>query len=216
MIKKIFILYPIIFATNLIHAAKEIELKISVPPHTYAHIEAWLKNNANYIGESEQKEYYITHPQDSWDYTAGFKDTLKTMRVRHEQKGDSFCYKYRHLDPVTKKTSHRDEYEIKIENGDTMINILKLLGYTEHTVITKKRTTYLIQNIFEVVFDDVQNVGKFMEIELKEPTDDVKSGIAKIEQLLKEMGIREFTQYDRSYIHMIWNPHYDFGVQRTL
>ena len=216
MIKKTLIIYVFIAYACVLNAAKEIELKISIRPDMYSLLEAWLKNYAEYKGESEQKEYYVTNPNESWDYSAGFKDTLKTMRVRQEKKGDSLCYKYRHLDPTTKKTTHRDEYETKIENGEVMLEILKCIGYTEQTIVQKKRTTYMIDNKFEVVFDDVHSVGKFIEIELKEPIDDVKLGIAQIENLLQEIGIFEFKQYDRGYIHMIWNPGYEFGTLRNL
>lgn len=216
MVKKILNLF-VILSFGELHAAKEIELKVSLPMEEYAQVETWLKTHADYRGSSEQREYYLTKPNDkNWDYSAGFKDTLKTMRVRQEQKGDSFCYKYRHLDPITKKTTHRDEYETKIEHGDTMVEILKLLGYTEQTLVAKSRITYEVYNCFEVTFDDVHNIGKFIEIELKESIDDVKLGLAKIEALMQEMGISKFRQYDRGYIHMIWNPGYDFGIERTL
>lgn len=216
MLKKICMMNMFLVGVSIINAAKEIEIKISVPADTYAHIESWLNDNAHYCGQTEQKEYYITHPDASWDYSAGFKDTLKTMRVRQEQTGDSFCYKYRHLDPITKKTSHRDEYETKIEDGNVMVTILKMLGYSQETLVAKKRRTYLVREKFEVALDDVHNVGTFIEIELKDGTKDVKLGIAQIEALLSEIGIAEFKQYDRSYIHMIWNPGYDFGIARSL
>lgn len=210
-----FLIFWAITHMTIGYAAKEIELKISISPEQYSVMENWLNQNARYIGESEQKEWYVTHPNDPWDYSSGFKDTLKTMRVRQEKKGDSFCYKYRHLDPVTKKTTHRDEHETFVD-GNTMIAILKLIGYTEQTLVMKNRITYLFNDTFEIVFDDVNHVGKFIEIELKESTDDVKLGIKKIESLLKEIGITEFKQYDRGYIHMIWNPEYDFGIQTNL
>lgn len=216
MLLRTYLVHTFLLVTCLLNGAKEIELKISIPADRYRAVEQWLQHHAQLIGVSEQREYYVTSPQEPWDYSAGFKDTLKTMRVRQEAGGDSFCYKYRHLDPITKKTTHRDEYELRIEHGNVMLEILKLNGYTEQTLVRKKRVTYKVDTRFEVVFDEVYGVGTFIEIELKEPTDNVKLGIAKIENLLQEMGIVEFKQYDRGYIHMIWNPGYDFGAQRSL
>jgi len=201
--------------TSTIHTAKEIELKISLANKKYLLLEKWFKQHAHYSGVSQQTEWYVTSPNDEWDYSAGFKDTLTTIRVRHEAKGDSYCYKYRHLDPVTKKTTHRDEYETPIADGNKMLTYLAGLGYTQTTLVKKERHTYLF-NEFEIVVDQVQGIGKFVEIELKEQVDDVKVGLSKIENLLRAIGIAEFVQYDRGYIHMIWNPGYNFGERRNL
>ena len=197
-------------------AGKEIELKISLSDAAYAAVAALVGAWGSYRGYSEQTEYYLNKPDEAWDYSAGFKDTLRTLRIRCESKGDSVCYKFRNLDPITKKTTHRDEDETTVTSGEVMRNIFKNLGYTETTVIKKKRATYLMDNRFEVVFDTVEGIGKFIEIELKESINDVKVGIAAIESLMKELGISQFKQYDRGYIHMAWNPGYDFGEQRTL
>jgi predicted adenylyl cyclase CyaB len=210
------IIYALAFTSCLINAGKEIELKISIPADIRCKLEEWLRINAQYLGETEQKEYYVTSPHEAWDYSAGFKDTLKTMRIRQEASGDSFCYKYRHLDPITKKTTHRDEYETKVACGAVMLEIVQKLGYTDCTMVYKKRRSYLVRSAFEIVFDDVVGVGQFVEIELKESVDNVRSGIELIENLLKELGIYTFKQYDRGYIHMIWNPGYEFGSTRVL
>lgn len=199
-----------------VQAGKEIELKISLPKAEYTSVQEWAKIHGTYKGVTDQKEYYLNKKDAPWDFSGGFKDTLETVRVRCEQKGDSVCYKYRHLDPTTKKTTHRDEYETKVENGATMLDILQKLGYTEQTVVSKRRETYVVDDTFEVVFDDVDNVGQFIEVELKVSVDNAKVGLTRIEDLIKKIGITQFKQYDRGYIHMIWNPGYDFAVQRNL
>ena len=213
-LKNIFTL--LCLTTCPLQAAKEIELKISITEQQYPHLQEWLKNNAVYKGVSQQTEYYVTNPETPWNESKGFKDTAITMRVRQESKGDTFCYKQAHFDSATKKPTHRDEYETKVESGTTILQILTLLGYTRHTLLSKKRTTYLVRDTFEIVLDEVQGVGNFIEIELKIPTDNVQTGIRSIEALLREISITQFTQYERSYIHMIWNPGYNFGTQRTL
>ncbi len=203
-------------AFTTLQASKEIELKISIANEQYPLIEQWLSKHAVYKGVSEQNECYVTDPRKPWDESKGFKDSRETLRVRKEKKGDTFCYKYAHFDSVTQKRTHRDEYETKVENGEAILQIVAAMGYTHQTPISKTRTTYLVRDIFEVTFDEIKEVGKFIEIELKTPTDDVKAGIRLIENLLQEMGITEFIEYDRSYIHMIWNPGYNFGIKRNL
>lgn len=230
------IIYSLLISLcSMLHAGKEIELKISVPDDVSKKIEQWLDHSPNrseYMAHSEQTEYYLRRPDDAWDNSNGFKDTLETLRIRSDtEQGDSVCYKYRHLDPITKKTTHRDEEETKIDSAKTMHAILAKIGYAEQTVIKKNRITYNVRtpveireegritqtaDTFEVVFDDVTNIGKFIEIELKSEVADVKVGLGKIEALLKEIGVTEFTQYDRGYIHMAWNPDYNFGEKRNL
>jgi predicted adenylyl cyclase CyaB len=198
------------------YAAKEIELKIGVSEGIHQQVVAWLQEHAVYKGTSEQTEYYLSRPNDAWDYSAGFKDTLRTVRVRQEKKGDSFCYKYRHIDPVTNLTTHRDEYETKVKDGAVDVEIMKHLGYTELTMVKKQRITYLVGEQFEVAIDAVEGVGNFIEIELKQDVENVQVGLAMIEVFMRELGITAYKQYDRGYIHMIWNPGFDFGIVRYL
>jgi predicted adenylyl cyclase CyaB len=202
---------------------KEIELKIRINEDQTELLRQWLYDNATNEQTSKQEEHYLNKPDTKWDTCNGFKDSLETLRVRLENKGDSCCFKKRVLDEKG-KTSHRDEYETKVTNGSTMMQIFEKLGLTEDTIIHKVRTTYLVNTFsnaasttqFEIVFDTVIGLGEFIEIELKTPTEDVKAGKTKIENLLKEIGITEFTEYDRGYIHMKWNPEYDFGIKRNL
>lgn len=205
-----------LFGSSMLFAAKEIEIKISIQNELYPILHAWLQKNAQYKGESEQKEYYLRRADSVWDMSAGFKDTLETLRVRLESKGDSFCFKYRHLDRITKKTTHRDEEETKVESGLIMIKVLEKLGYTDQTLVHKTRQTYMVQDMFEIVLDDVHDVGQFIEVELKQEVADVATGNTKILQLLKTIGIVNFKQYDRGYIHMLWNPAYEFGEEKNL
>ncbi len=203
-------------ALQMVHAAKEIEFKISITEDQYVFLQNWLTENAVYKGTSAQTEYYLTKPEVVWDESKGFKDTLETIRVRCEAKGDSVCYKYAHIDPAAGRPTYRDEYETRVQDGQMMLKILAFMGYSQYTVVSKKLTTYLVRNTFEVVLDDVQGVGKFVEIELKIAVDTVQEGIDALENMLRQIGITQFTQYSRGYIHMIWNPTYDFGTMRDL
>lgn len=214
MLKKI--LCAFLLSSSALYATKEIELKISVDDGQRASLEKWLSKNAVCKGTSKQTEYYLTNPDKPWDTSKGFKDASQTLRVRCEKKGDSVCFKQAHYDPITKKRTHRDEFETKVQDGVVMLDILRSLGYSTITLVSKIRTTYLVRDTFEVVLDDVESVGKFIEIELKKPTDDVKAGLKSIQNFLKEVGITEFTEYERSYIHMMWNPGHDFGTRTFL
>ena len=74
----------------------------------------------------------------------------------------------------------------------------------------------MIDNKFEFAIDDIQNLGKMVEIEYKKETQDVKEAFNEIYTLLKKIGITEFTQFDRGYICMTLNPDHNFGEKIKL
>ena len=96
---------------NAAAAPKEIELKIRISDAQHAALEKWLSLHATYDETGKQDDYYLRNPSEPWDTSKGFKDTLRTLRVRSAKKVGFVCYKYAHLDPVTKKITHRYQYE---------------------------------------------------------------------------------------------------------
>lgn len=203
-------------STHAFSVFTEIELKIQLDQKQRQLFTQWLSDHAQCKGTVDHTEYYLDNPNDSyWIFDAGFKDSLKTVRVRLTPKGDSVCYKFRHVDPITKRATHRDEYETSVKDGLTMLEILTALGYTQQTIIKKTRCAYVYKE-FEIVLDDVENIGSFIEIELKQPSEDVAVGRQRIENLLKAIGITEYTEFDRGYIHMAWNPECDFAIKNLI
>ena len=91
----------------------------------------------------------------------------------------------------------------------TVSNIFSALGYTEKVILKKKRKTYIWQN-FEVVLDDVEDLGVFVEFELQ--GEGGKEKFSKVFDLLNSsIGVTTFKQFDRGYVCMKVNPGYDFG-----
>ena len=198
-------------------AFKEIELKIQLNAQQQKKFEGWLKKNAQDEGSVMQEEYYFDNPAASFKGKAveGFIDAVHFLRVRMTPKGDYVCHKFRCIDPATGKSTHREEHETKVADGKIMIKIFESLGFTDKTPVKKVRKTYRYKD-FEIALDDVEGVGKFIEVELKREEDDVKKGTADIYQFLKEVGITELTRHHCGYVHMIWNPGYNFGEQEAI
>ncbi len=192
---------------------KEIEIKIQIDERQLGLLRNWLKDNAQFKGALSHTEWYLDNPNDTFFFTApeGYKDALKYLRVRHTERGDSVAYKLWYKDPETGKTTHCDEYETKVENGQVMLALFAQLGFTEQTKIAKQRETYLTDE-FEIVIDQIENVGFFVEIEVLHPKENVKESLADIHAFLKDICITRFRKIDRGYVSMAWNPEYDFGV----
>jgi len=197
--------------------SKEIEVRIKIDDQSLVKAKAWLEKNAKYQGERNHTEYYLNKPATTFFFTApeGYKDALDYLRVRLTEKGDSLCFKKFYEDPIEKRPLYCDEYEVEVLDGKKTLELFKALGYTDQTLMQKTRNTYSFDS-FEIVVDQVKNLGIFMEVELKTEISDVKVGIKCIYDFLKAIGIKKFELQKRGYVSMLWNPQFNFGEMIEL
>jgi adenylate cyclase class 2 len=195
---------------------KEIEIKIELESRMLEHLRNWLIQNAKFMDKLEMVDYYLDNPQKSMYVKSpkGFIDPIEFWRVRQVDNVYFLCNKKRAIDQDG-KTLYVEENEAVTPDGQAILQILKKRGLTNQVIIRKTREIFQIQD-FEVALDDIQDLGKFVEIELKSDDQDVEVGIEKIYELLKKIGIVEFIQYDRGYLCMSLNPKIDFGEHVTL
>jgi len=196
---------------------KEIEVKIQIDTQLLHQTKDWLDRNAKYLGTINHTEYYLNKPETTFLFIApqGYKDAMDYLRVRLTKNGDSFCFKKFHEDPVDKRPLYCDEYEVKVSDGKEILKLMKAIGYTEQTLVEKVRNIYKF-DVFEIVIDQVTNLGVFMEIELKTKVDNAKVGLNLIYDFLKSIGIIKFKLQTRGYVSMLWNPEYNFGKSVSL
>jgi len=197
---------------------KEIEVKIQISDAQLAGLEQWLEKHGQFKGAVNHEEYYLDNPTAPLTFMSpqGYKDAIYYLRIRrNRQKGDSVCLKKWYGDAKTGEKTHCDEWEFTVSDGKTALELFEALGFTDATPIKKVRRIYLIDQ-FEVVIDDVENLGIFVEVELKEQVKDVQYGLNLIYDFFKKMGITSFKKQERGYTSMAWNPHYDFGQQVDL
>lgn len=193
--------------------SKEIEVRFRIDDQLLKQAKEWLDKNAQFKGTIKHTEYYLNKPATTFFFSApeGYKDALDYLRVRFTDDGDSFCFKKFHEDPVEKRPLYCDEYEVKVSDGKTTLELMKALGYTEQTLMEKVRNTYVF-DCFEIVIDRVKSLGMFMEVELKTEVKNPRVGLKLIYDFLKSIGIKRFKLERRGYISMLWNPDYDFGT----
>ncbi len=194
----------------------EVEVKMGLSSENQQKLELWLAHHALYKGTLHQVEDYLVNPLSAeWEYSHGFKDTMKTFRVRRTPKGHYVCHKYCHRDDQNRVT-HRDEYETIVADADVVLAVFKaLVPGLEVTHIEKVRKVYMYNDL-EIVLDVIDELGSFVEIEVKSQVADIQSAHELIYSLLKMIGITEYREYSRSYVHMLWNPGYDFSTIRYL
>jgi predicted adenylyl cyclase CyaB len=195
---------------------KEIEIKFKPTSEQFELLKNWLKQNAKFLCEKVITDYYLDNPKSSFHFMSpkGYKEVLQFLRIRIEDKKNELCFKKRNVDKEG-NTVDVDEYEVTVDNGQKLLHILELSGFTNNIKVKKTRYTYSYQD-FEILIDDVEYLGLNCEVELQGHDDDVKVGIEKIYNLLRSIGIKEVTTFDRGYVCMQINPEYDFSKKIKL
>lgn len=195
---------------------KEVEIKIKIDTKEQELFKKWLALNAKSYGILKITDYYLDNSKSSFysDSKKGYKEALNFLRVRATDKGSFITFKKRDVDQDG-ETLCVNEVETGVADENKTIEIFKLLNFTAVTKIKKQRSVY-VYDIFEIVFDEVEELGNFVEIELKNYSGEVKPGIQKIYDLLKSIGINKFIQYDYGYITIYLNSKYDFGKEIVI
>jgi predicted adenylyl cyclase CyaB len=200
------------------HKNKEIEVKLILEPQQFDALRIWTQCNAVSIGVQEQTDYYFDLPAASFMYTnlAGLIDVDSFLRLRKIIEGQSvLTSKVKTFDPLTDRICDIDEYETSVADGAVTRMILESIGYNVIATIQKKRTIY--QSFpFEISFDEVEGLGLFVEIELKEQTLSNQAGINKIHDFMRSIGLTTCRSSTRGYLNMILNPGYDFSIKLQL
>ena len=75
-----------------------------------------------------------------------------------------------------------EEYEVLIDNSTNFETILKNLGFKMKGSIIKNREKIMYKDKYEFSFDNVQNIGSFVEVEVKKIE---KDNITEIKELMK-------------------------------
>lgn len=185
---------------------KEIEIKIKIDQVSHDRLLAWLKVHATYEGVLALTDYYLNDPDKPFFFTKsdGEIDALTYLRIRESKTENQLCLKHVHRDEKTNKALYCDEHEITITSVAQALELFKALGYTHVTKVEKRREVYRY-SFFEIVSDTVQDLGDFVEIELKKPVDSPHVGHELIESFLHSIGITEYTQLQQGYVRMLWN-----------
>ena len=106
---------------------------------------------------------------------------------------DKHCYMTFKKDVFGKndKWSHSEEHEIEISDLRIAENIIEHLGLKTLVEIDNLKHVYQYKN-FEIVLEEVKNLGLFLEVEAREikNTDNVKDVKEKIWQFIKSLEIK--------------------------
>ena len=152
----------------------ELEIKIRVNQEEQNRVHNIIKEEGKLLRDEEQEATY---------YKPSNKDfNNEWLRIRKENKNIVLNYKRKENDVV-------NEYEVNIDNAENLKTIFKYLDFTETVRVNKYRVAYLYKNKYEVSFDDVDDLGLFIEFELKKYDKDYVSEYQDLIKLLYELNI---------------------------
>ena len=162
----------------------EMEIKIKTNDIENNRIKKLIKDQSIYLGIESHIAHY---------YSFKYRNTINEfLRVRKENNKYIINYKKKHDNYV-------DEYESEISDFSSFSKILNIYGFEETCCIEKTREKYLYQNKYEISFDDVKNLGLFIEIEIIEYDKSKDEEYQDLIKLLYDLNIN---------LNQVSNKHY--------
>lgn len=130
----------------------ELEIKLKVDKIESERILNLIKKDSVFLKEEIQNATYYKpfhrNMNNEW------------LRIRKENKNVILNYKKKENEIIK-------EYEVNIDNENNLKTIFNNLDFSEVVKVNKKRISYLYNDKYEISFDDVENLGLYIEFELK-------------------------------------------------
>jgi adenylate cyclase class 2 len=147
-----------------------------------------------------QVDIYLNHP------ARDFAQTGEALRIRQMGAENAITYKGPRLAGPTKT---RPEHEVAFAAGpeafETLHKVFVTLGFRPVAEVRKRRTPYHLTiqgRPLEVVLDQVDGLGAFVEVEAIAPDDaDLPAAQAAVLELVRQLGLADYEP--RSYLRMV-------------
>jgi adenylate cyclase class 2 len=165
---------------------KEIEILIEVKSSKEEALKAF--ESFQFEGIKKTLDIYFYDPLRT-DLQANSEGRLNAcFRIRQKDGKNTIAYKVDYFEE--EEWSHSDEYETEFKDFETMMHIVDKLGLKELVRIDNEKHTYMTDE-YEIVLEDVKDLGLFMEIEkLKEvPDDKVSETKEQIREFIKSLSV---------------------------
>ncbi len=154
-------------------------------------IEERVKGIAEFVCERVERDLYFTSP------FRDFRKTDEALRVRVDDEGVKLTYKGPRVDRETKT---REEIEVRVGGYEEIVEILERLGFKPYMEVVKRRRMYRIGDVL-ICVDDVEGLGRFVEIEKKsEKLEDAKKEVMEI---AKKLGLNPEDSIRETYLEML-------------
>jgi len=177
-----------------------LEIEVKYPAADWTYIERQLHGmGASFDVPREDIDQYFNAPDRD------FARTDEALRLRRIGLGNFVTYKGPKTDAQTKT---RTEIEVALAPGESVAGafgcLLIQLGYRSVAIVRKRRVVCHVKREafdLEVCLDDVQGVGKFVELEILAPPEDLEAARAVLLKTAEELGLRASER--RSYLELL-------------
>lgn len=153
----------------------EIEIKLKLDKKDYNYYFDFLKNNGKFICECNQEDTYFAPTKNIFNN--------EWLRIRTEDGKSIVSFKRKINDECS------EEYDSYVGSKENISKILEYLDLCKKGTIYKKRFKFLYLDKYEFSFDEVKDIGFFMEIEVVKHEHDMKKEITDLFKLLNNLNI---------------------------
>ncbi|AFL94509.1 putative adenylate cyclase 1 [Thermococcus cleftensis] len=172
-------------------------IEIEVKGYANDEIFERVRESFEMIRREYHEDTYFQHP------CRDFSETDEALRIRIRRFNGHFeafiTYKGPKIDPDSKT---RKEIEVPISDPDKHTEILTSLGFREVLTVEKVREKYYVDKGIVIALDEVEGLGKFVEIEaLAEDEKSVVETVERLKEILRELGVKRFER--RSYLELL-------------
>jgi adenylate cyclase class 2 len=177
-----------------------LEVEMKFPGADFAALEGTLAAwGASRDAERTDADHYFNAPDRD------FARTDEALRLRRIGAANYVTYKGPKRDV---KTKTRTEVEVPLAEGDEaardFARLLTHLGYRPTAVVRKQRTVYHLTRggfALEVCLDEVEGLGRFVELEILAPEDQLERARAVLLDTAGQLGL--IASERRSYLELL-------------
>ncbi len=155
--------------------------------------------HAQFAQAHEETDVYFNHPARE------FRETDEAFRIRRRGKTNRVTYKGPKIDATTKT---RRELELDLPDGEETIEqwteLLETLGFRQVGHVHKRRRKFQVDwegRTIEGTLDEVDGLGKFVELELVVEAAQVDEARQAIAAMAGRLGLS--TSERRSYLQLL-------------
>ncbi|NJE09931.1 class IV adenylate cyclase [Thermococcus sp. MAR1] len=180
-------------------------IEIEVKGYANERVFERVRENFKLIRTEYHEDTYFRHP------CRNFAETDEALRIRVRRFNGHFeaflTYKGPKIDQNSKT---RREIEVPISDPDKHTEILRNLGFEEVLTIEKTREKYYVDKGIIIDLDDVNGLGKFIEIEaLADREEVVEETVMLLREILESLGVEKFER--RSYLELMLEKEVEHG-----
>ncbi len=173
----------------------EIEIKIKITEKEFKNAINYLEKNGEFKGVKQNIDEYFMPAHKNYLEP---KYPYEWLSIR--ERGEETIINYKHWYPEEEEISkYCDEYELKVEGAEKARKLFSAIGIEPLVTVNKKRKKYLLDKKYEIVLDEVKDLGFYVEIEADVEVGDVDETREQLFKVAEKIGITTKEEDMRGY-----------------